>query len=79
MDKITFNESVVSKHVSTNGYRMFIMINHESKQVTNVQQSTASKYTYYEADQVNRVSTFKDVKAVLNQLVNRGYTIIGNN
>ena len=78
MVKIKFNEAVVSKHVSTNGYRVFIMINHETMQVTKIQQTTASKYSYFNADEVNKVKTFKDVKTVFNQLINRGYTIIVN-
>ena len=76
MVKIKFNESVVSKHASINGYKIFIMINHETTQVTKIQQTTASKYSYFNADDVNKVKTFKDVKTVFNQLINRGYTII---
>ena len=76
MDKIKFDEAVISKHVSINGYRIFVMINHESMQVTRPQQSTASKYSYSNADEVNKVKTFKDVRAVFNQLINRGYTVI---
>ena len=76
MVKIKFNEAIISKHVSINGYRMFIMINHESMQVTKPQQTTASKYSYFNADEVNKVKTFKDVRTVFNQLINRGYTIV---
>lgn len=79
MVKIKFNEAVISKHVSINGYRIFIMINHETMQVTKIQQTTASKYSYFNADEVTKVKTFKDVRRVFNQLVNRGYIILDNN
>ena len=79
MEKIKFNEAVISKHVSINGYRVFIMINHETMQVTRPQQTTASKYSYFHADEVNKVKTFKDVRRVFNQLVNRGYMIVDSN
>ena len=78
MDKIKFNEAVISKHVSINGYRVFIMINHETMLVTKIQYTTATKYSYTRADEINKVKTFKDVKAVFDQLINRGYTIVDN-
>ena len=76
MVKIKFNEAVISNNVSINGYRICIMINHETMQVTKIQQTTASEYSYFNAEEVNKVKTSKDVKAVLNQLINRGYTVI---
>ena len=76
MDKLKYSELIISNYVSINGYRLFIIADHEDLKVTELQQTYSTQYGYQNAKRTTEVSTFKQVRDVFNQLVNQGYEVI---
>ena len=72
MEKSVF----VSKYVSKNGYRVFFVINHETKKVTTIERSHQTRYNCYQSDNIEELKTFKDIEKKHSQFINRGYELI---
>ena len=76
MDKLRYSELIISNYASINGYRLFIIADHEDLKVTELQQTYATQYGYRYAKRTTEVSSFKQVRNIFNQLVNQGYEVI---